>query len=170
MSHAHYYVKEEVRNARNRRRFRQLAREVCGEVFDIPEDNRVLFAYQKHHGKETLIGEISFQIADEKLTSPGITFDSEYFHQVTFMFVKYDFQGMGIGQRLFSKLMKIIGEKSVRPIRLQSAEKAVGFFEKMQFVCQGEPIESLCGVNLFRFMYNMERPSGYLTCDSTNDL
>ncbi|XP_021379037.1 uncharacterized protein LOC110466682 [Mizuhopecten yessoensis] len=160
MSHARYYVKEEVRNNKNRHRFRQIAREVCGEVFDVPEDNRVLFAYQKHHGKETLIGEISFQLANEKLTSPGVPFVSEYFHQVTFMFVKYDFQGIGIGRRLVSKALKIMTEKSARPIRVQSAEKAVGFFEKMDFVCQCEPIESLCGVNLFRFMYNMERPLG----------
>ncbi|XP_033738560.1 uncharacterized protein LOC117326068 [Pecten maximus] len=160
MSHIHYYIKEEIRNNKNRHRFRQLAREVCGEVFDVPEDNRVLFAYQKLRGMETLVGELSFQLANEQLTSPGVTFNSDYFHQVTFMFVKYDFQGMGIGRRLISKVLKIMTEKSVRPVRVQSAEKAVGFFEKMNFVCQCEPIESLCGVHLFRFMYNMERPPG----------
>ncbi|XP_069127177.1 uncharacterized protein [Argopecten irradians] len=162
MTHAHYYIKEEIRNNKNRHRFRQLAREVCGEVFDVPEDNRVLFAYKKLYGTETLIGELSFQLANKQIASPDGSFSCEYFHHITFMFVKYDFQGMGIGRRLISKVLKIMAEKSVRPVRVQSAEKAVGFFEKMNFLCQCEPIESLCGVHLFRFMYNMERQPGTL--------
>lgn len=130
-------------------------------MFDIPDGNRVLFAYEKLSNKETLIGEVSFQHADKDLTTPGVPFDNEYFHQISFMFIKSDFQGLGMGRRLVSKALKLMDGHCSRPVRVQSAERAVGFFEKMDFaLCQSEPLESLCGVHLFKYMYNMERPHG----------
>ena len=117
----------------------------------------MLFAYERSHGQETHIGQVSFQLADTKKTTPGVPFDDEYFSQITFLFVKPDFQGHGVGRDLVMKALEIIkGHESSRPVRVQSAEKAVGFFEKLGFVQKGEPIESTCGIRLFRFMYNME--------------
>ncbi|KAK3090571.1 hypothetical protein FSP39_012763, partial [Pinctada imbricata] len=148
-------IKEEGRS-RCRHKFRQLSRDVCREVFDVPEDNRVLMAYEKTQHTETHIGEISFQVADTNKQTPGIPFDDDYYHQITFLFVKQDFHGRGIGKDLVEKCLQIMRACSQRPVRVQSAEKAVGFFQKLGFELQGEPIESACGVRLFRFMYNME--------------
>lgn len=156
---AEYYVKEETRSSKTGHRFRALSREVCGEIFDIPEDNKVIFAYERRNGKETTIGGLCFHPALRTITEPTEDFDSNYFHEITFMFVKGDFQGIHIGTKLFERSIKLMRERGNRPVRVQSAEKAVGFFEKMGFTMKSNAqIETMCGVGLFKVIYNMERP------------
>lgn len=149
-------LKEEPRH-RSRPKFRQLSRDVSGEVYDIPEDHQVIFAYETLHGKTVLIGAICFRIADVQLTEPNTEFDSDFYHVIAFLFVKGDFQDQGIGRRLFEKAVTVMLSTTKRPIRVQSAERAVGFFEKMGFVQVKPPSESMCGPRLFRFLYNMEK-------------
>lgn len=150
-------LQKEDRTNHNRSKFRKLARDVCREVFDIPEKNQVIFAYEKHYSKTILIGEISFQLCDLSINYPGNSFDDEYYNVITFMFIKEDFQLQGIGRKLVKEaLRQIQNHDCVRTIRVQSAEGAVGFFEKLGFVKIGNPIETICGVSLFKKMQNME--------------
>ncbi|XP_076104461.1 poly [ADP-ribose] polymerase tankyrase-1-like isoform X1 [Mytilus galloprovincialis] len=152
-------IKKEGRTNPNRAKFRKLSREVCGEVCDIPENNSVRFVYEKRPSKVSLIGEISYQFCDLKMDSPGSNFDSEYYSQITFMFVKEDYQLQGIGKKLVKKVLnEFKSHDKIRPIRIQSAGRAVGFFEKLGFVKVGEIMETVCGISVFRFMQNMERP------------
>ncbi|CAG2220102.1 TNKS [Mytilus edulis] len=152
-------IKKEGRTNPNRTKFRKLSREVCGEVCDIPENNSVIFVYEKRPSKVSLIGEISYQFCDLKMASPGSNFDSEYYSQITFMFVKEDYQLQGIGKKLVKKVLnEFKSHDKIRPIRIQSAGRAVGFFEKLGFVKEGEIMETVCGISVFRFMQNMERP------------
>lgn len=148
--------REEPRN-RSRPKFRQLSRDVSGEVFDIPEEHQVIFAYERLHGKSTLIGAICYKTADSCMTEPGATFDSEFYHVIAFLFVKGDFQGQGVGRQLLERAVTSMLSKTSRPIRVQSAERAVSFFEKMGFVQIGQPFESMCGPRLFKYLYNMEK-------------
>lgn len=93
------------------------------------------------------------------MDSPGSNFDSEYYSQITFMFVKEDYQLQGIGKKLVKKVLnEFKSHDKIRPIRIQSAGRAVGFFEKLGFVKVGEIMETVCGISVFRFMQNMERP------------
>jgi GNAT superfamily N-acetyltransferase len=126
-------------------------------VFDIPEDHRTIFAYESLYGKTTLIGGVCFRIADKGVSAPDASFDSEFYHVIAFLFVKGDFQGQGIGRRLLYKATNCMINIIKRPIRVQSAEKAVPFFEKMGFMQVKAPFESMCGPRLFRFLYNMEK-------------
>ncbi|XP_063442175.1 poly [ADP-ribose] polymerase tankyrase-1-like isoform X2 [Mytilus trossulus] len=152
-------IKKEGRTSPNRTKFRKLSREVCGEVCDIPENNSVIFVYEKRPSKVSLIGEISYQFCDLKMDSPGSNFDSEFYSQITFMFVKEDFQLQGIGKKLVKKVLnEFKSHDKSRPIRIQSAGRAVGFFEKLGFVKVGDIMETVCGISVFRFMQNMERP------------
>lgn len=146
---------EEPRN-RSRPKFRQLSRDVSGEVFDIPEEHQVIFAYETLHGKSTLIGAICYKTADSRLTEPDSTFDSDYYHVIAFLFVKGDFQCQGVGRQLLDRAVLSMLSVTRRPIRVQSAERAVAFFEKMGFVQVGQPFESMCGPRLFKFLFNME--------------
>lgn len=134
-----------------------MSRDVSGEVFDIPENHKIIFAYESLHGKTTLIGGICFRIADTGVSVPDTVFDSEFYHVIAFLFVKGDFQGQGVGRRLLNKAATFMMNVIKRPIRVQSAEKAVSFFEKMGFVQVQAPFESMCGPRLFRFLYNMEK-------------
>lgn len=148
--------REEPRN-RSRPKFRQLSRDVSGEVFDIPEEHQVIFAYETLHGKSTLIGAICYKTADSRLTEPDSTFDSDYYHVIAFLFVKGDFQCQGVGRQLLDRAVLSMLSVTRRPIRVQSAERAVAFFEKMGFVQVGQPFESMCGPRLFKFLFNMEK-------------
>lgn len=148
--------REEPRN-RSRPKFRQLSRDVSGEVFDIPEEHQVIFAYETLHGKSTLIGAICYKTADSRLTEPDSTFDSDYYHVIAFLFVKGDFQCQGVGRQLLDRAVLFMLSVTRRPIRVQSAERAVAFFEKMGFVQVGQPFESMCGPRLFKFLFNMEK-------------
>lgn len=149
-------IVEEERIGKTRHNFRQLSREVCGDVYDIPDENRVIFAYKTLPSKQLLIGGISFQLADEKISTAGSNFDSEFYHMINFLFVKGDYQGLGVGKKLITKAIDIMTSASQRPIRVQSAEKAVGFFQKNGFSIKGDPFESMCSVKLFKVMVNME--------------
>lgn len=113
--------REEPRN-RSRPKFRQLSRDVSGEVFDIPEEHQVIFAYETLHGKCTLIGAICYKTADSRLTEPDSTFDSDYYHVIAFLFVKGDFQCQGVGRQLLDRAVLSMLSVTRRPIRVQSAK------------------------------------------------
>lgn len=124
-------VQHAERNSSNRSIFRRLSREVCREILDIPENNNVIFAYENKVSKKILIGGATYQLSDPNVTDPGLNFDHEFFNHITFMFVKMDFQMQGIGRMLITESLDAITRHDhVRPIRVESAERAIGFFEK----------------------------------------
>ena len=92
------------------------------------------------------------------LTDPGVTFDSDYYSQITFMFVHQDFQSFGIGRLLLNQTLKMVSAVcSTRPVRLQSAVDAVPFFEKCGFKIVSKPIHCFhSGSRLFKTLINME--------------
>ncbi|KAL4236745.1 hypothetical protein ACF0H5_005129 [Mactra antiquata] len=139
---------------KNKRKFRNLARQVSGEGYDIPDNNEVLFVYEK----KFLAGELCFLHADLSLKEPETCFDSPFFPQISFMFVHQDFQQYGYGKLLLKQALDLINEQSPsRPVRLQSAMNAVSFFEKCGFKVVGEPMQCFPdGSHLFRTLVNME--------------
>lgn len=147
-------LQQEERNNRVRGKFRRLARQVAGEVFDVPEDNKIIFAYEK----SLHVGQISFSLANLLLQEPGHMFDSDYYPQITFMFVLQDFQCYGVGRQMLQQAADMMRKHCPnRPVRLQSAENAVAFFEKCGFKVVSEPIECFhSGSKLFRTLVNME--------------
>ena len=146
------------RNNKNRGKFRHLARQISGEVFDVPEDNLIIFATKQEYSNTVLVGQICFSVADLSLTEPANYFDSEYYPQISFLFIHKDFQYCGYGTMLMQEALKIIrSHDSSRPIRVQAAENAVQFFEKLGFSVQGEPVHCVhSGSKLFRTIINME--------------
>ncbi|KAL3868524.1 hypothetical protein ACJMK2_041332 [Sinanodonta woodiana] len=142
--------------------FRRLARQVSGESFDVPHDSRILFGFLKktrNMNKPLQVAELAFQPANMKLSEPGINFDSDFYHQIQFLFVKGDYQGCGYGTALVEKAIDLcMWHDSSRPIRVQAAHTAVRFFEKQGFKQTGDRIDCIySGSNLFRKLYNMEK-------------
>lgn len=148
--------REEPRN-RSRPKFRQLSRDVSGEVFDIPEEHQVIFAYETLHGKSTLIGAICYKTADSRLTEPDSTFDSDYYHVIAFLFVKGDFQCQGVGRQLLDRAVLSMLSVTRRPIRVQSAERAVAFFEKMGFVQVGNLLKACVDLDCLSFFLTWKK-------------
>lgn len=144
----------EERNNKIRGKFRHLARQVSGEVFDVPEDNKIIFIYDRNFH----VGQLSFSIPELSLKEPGISFDSEYYPQISFMFVHQDFQSCGFGKLMLKQAVSMIkAHCATRPIRLQSALEAVPFFEKCGFEIVNEPIHCFhSGSKLFKTLVNME--------------
>ncbi|KAH3697130.1 hypothetical protein DPMN_084617 [Dreissena polymorpha] len=151
-------VKLEERNNNTRGKFRNFSRQVAGEVFDVPENNQVIFAYKTQYTNLVQTGQMCFSCANLNMKNPETLFDSEYYPQVAFLFVHRDFHCQGFGKLLLSEGLKIIKTMSGdRPVRLQSAWNAVGFFEKFGFHMVAKPFETMHGgSNLFKFMVNME--------------
>ena len=154
-------VKEVGRTSQNRKLFRQMARETSGETFEPPEENKLFFAYHNRDGIKTLIGVASYEPAEQDVASPPTdgSFESSFYHIVTFLFIKRRYQDQGYGTQTMEKMESDMMSQVKRPIRTQSAEKAVRFFEKMGFTVVAGPYESICGGSpLFRWLHYMEKP------------
>ena len=124
----------------------------------MPEDNLILFCFKQEYANSVLVGQISFSLSDQKKTEPACNFDTEYYSQISFLFVHKDFQCLGYGKMLMQEALKIIrSHDQCRPIRVQAAEDAVSFFEKLGFNVVGQPIKCVhSGSKLFRTIINME--------------
>lgn len=151
-------VKLEERNNRSRSKFRHFSRQVCGEVFDVSDNNQVIFSYEEKYQKSFQTGQMSFSLADLSMVEPEDCFDTEYFPQISFLFVHRDFQCQGFGSLLIKEGIKIIKDHcNFRPLRLQSARDSLGFFEKCGFHIVAEPYECWhTGSRLFKTLVNMQ--------------
>ncbi len=156
-----YHVKEVINNNKNCSLFRQIARDSSGETFAPPEGERVYFVYERRSpNNETLVAVGSYRRASLTATEPagGQSFDDQFCHMVSYLFVKSRLKGRGIGSQLLRKMIRDMLSYKRRAIRVQSAAKAVGFFERHGFQQVGPPIETVCGGSpLFACLYNMER-------------
>ena len=147
-------ISEVTRTNKTLHLFRQVARESTGETFDIPDDNKVLFAYEsKEGGSRTLVGVACYLPA---------TPSDRSFHFLNYIFMKPFHQGRGYGAALLKRIEASMWSKVRKPIRVESASRAVGFFQKNGYRCQGEVIECVCGGSpLFSRLQEMEKISPF---------
>lgn len=110
------------------------------------------------HFELLLLGEViacaSIQFANQECLDEQ---KSGFYHWITFLFIKRDFKKRGYGRQFITYLEIELWNLSKRPIRIDSAYKAVRFFEKCRYVQMGEPKECACGSSLFRFLYLLEK-------------
>ncbi|ESO88317.1 hypothetical protein LOTGIDRAFT_234636 [Lottia gigantea] len=156
-----FEVKQHVNNAKFNRMFRTVSRDVTGTSCDIPERSKILFGYVNHPFPNTLVSVVSFRLSDNRLEEPTSIFSCEYYHHISYLFVKRDHQGEGYGRRMVERAISMILQHNItRPVRLQSARKSIEFFERVGFQKLGEVYDTSHSVNgspLFNFMQDMER-------------
>lgn len=153
-----FATKSVPRNNRNRHLFRQVSRDSTSALFDVPEDNRVVFCYLGTTDSDNLVGVASWAPARDKGVDDPDEFENKFHHVISFLFVKAHYKGQGLGSRILQYTLREMKALRNRPVRVQSAEKAVPFFEKHGFVKLGEPEEMVCcGSPLFRFLTKMEK-------------
>lgn len=97
----------------------------------------------------------SVQFANPSVTD---TTQDSYFHWLTFLFVHKEFQLYGYGRNILSIISVEIFNDCNRPLRVESARKAVNFFMKCDFkqICT-EPKECVAGSGYFKFLFLMEK-------------
>lgn len=67
-------------------------------------------------------------------------------------------QGQGFGGKMLSAMEQELRQRRLRPIRLESAVKAVNFFKTQNYKEIGEPMNCVCsGSALFRTLQRMEK-------------
>ena len=158
MSSQKLITRNEARNNRNRHLFRQVSRDSSSETFDIPEDNKVVFCYLDRTDHNNVVAVASWAPAREAGKNSEDDFENKHNHVITYLFVKSHFKGMGFGSRTLKHVLREMKALRNRPVRVQSAEKAVSFFERHGFVKLSEPEEMVCGGSpLFKFLVKMER-------------
>lgn len=141
----------------NRRQFRTVARDSCGETFEPPSTDIIFFGTVN----DNVVAVGSCQVASAERTEEGALadFDTEYAHIINYVFVRPRFQKLGYGGKLVKYMedwMK--SELKGRPLRLQSCRQAVEFFEKLGYHCVGEPVRPVCpGSNRFAELYLMQK-------------
>lgn len=150
------------RNNHNRHLFRQVARESAGEIFDASSEDSVFFAYEHVQGsrQKTLIGVASLQMASATPSSGTLSqlFLNDSYHQLTYMFMKPRWKGLGYGSLFLSRLETAMLKHLVRSIRVESSSRAVKFFEKNGYQKIGEPIHCICpGSPLFARLIRMQK-------------
>lgn len=150
-------TRNEARNNRNRHLFRQISRDSSSEVFDIPEDNRVVFCYLGKPDHDNVVAVASWTPASDGAQNTD-DFENKYNHVLTYLFVKASYKGMGIGSRTLKHVLREMKALRKRPVRVQSAHKAVSFFQKHGFNILGETEEMVCGGSpLFNYLTKMEK-------------
>ncbi|XP_031556928.1 uncharacterized protein LOC116293615 [Actinia tenebrosa] len=143
-------------NVKNRRIFRTVSREICGESMEPSEGGIVLFGTIQHNSlKDGVVSVASGKNANSNVFDPN---DRSFYHWLDFLFVNKDFQQNGYGSIMVQHLEQKLRAKLKRPIRLKSAEKAKGFFQKLGYEPIGEPIRNVDpGCHLFRCLQLMEK-------------
>ncbi|KAK2145224.1 hypothetical protein LSH36_694g01012 [Paralvinella palmiformis] len=158
--HQQIEVKRVTRSNRNRHLFRQLAYESCNAVFDPPEHDRILFTYDVHSPNNKLLVAVAcYSAAWRHLSEPiGTSFLDNYYHIITYIFVKRGYKDQGIGSEIIHSMEREMMGHVRRPIRLQSASKAAGFFVRLGYAAVGETVNCICGGSaLFSELINMEK-------------
>ena len=152
-------LKEVANNGANRKLFRQVARDTTGGVYEPPPGEKIILCYTKDIlGCEKLVGAASYRLADKLKEVPSADFVCQYFHMVSYLFVTGYNQANGCGSAMLRKATAAMMQHIRRPVRVESAQGAVGFFSKMGFTkTDPAPIVCLCtGSPLFRRLYRME--------------
>ena len=150
-------TRNEARNNRNRHLFRQISRDSSSEVFDVPEDNKVVFCYLDKPDRDNIVAVASWAPARDGGQNTE-DFENKYNHVLTYLFVKAHYKGMGIGSRTLKHVLREMKALRNRPVRVRSAHKAVSFFQKHGFNTLGEAEEMVWGGSpLFSSLTKMEK-------------
>ena len=156
---------KEVAHSINRSTFRRIARDSTGETYECPEGSRLLFAYKFNDQmrRNEVVGVASFTTATVQETpDASSSFVSDrYYHHLSYLFVGAPHKKQGIGSQLLKAAEKKMTLDRIRPIRVESAYKAIPFFEKNCYKAVGDIIECCCpGSQLFRRMQHMQKDEG----------
>jgi len=144
----------------NRRQFRTVARDSCGETFEPPSSDMMFFGSVT--GNIVAVGSCRAAATETTEATASTDSDSSYAHIINYVFVRPRFQRYGYGSQLVAymedKMSKSTNNTQARPLRLQSCRKAVDFFEKLGYNCVSEPVTPVCpGSSKFSELYPMEK-------------
>ena len=148
-------------NMRNRRMFRTLSRDNCGESMEPPEEEVMYFGYSADVKNPIVCG--SLKRADRQCCDNK---KRDYYHWVTFLFVDRFKKGQGFGTQLLRRMETDALNFLSRPFRTESARKAINFFEKNSYSQIGDPLECIAGSDYFRYLYTMEK---IVECEQVED-
>jgi len=150
-------IKTVSQTNQNRRQFRTVARESCGETFEPASSDLLIFGMIN----ENVVAVGSCQVASSERTeaTASIDSDSSYPHVINYVFVHPRFQRHGYGGKLVMYMEdKMQFEVQGRPFRLRSCRQAVEFFERLGYKCVSEAIRPVCpGSKRFAELYAMEK-------------
>jgi len=141
----------------NRRQFRSVARDSCGETFEPPPTDMMFFGNVSNN--VVAVGSCQIAAAERTEATASKDSDSSYAHIINYVFVSPRFQRHGYGGKLVVYMEdKMESEVSGRPFRLRSCRQAVNFFEKLGYHCVSEPVRPVCpGSKRFAELYSMEK-------------
>lgn len=141
----------------NRRQFRTVTRDSCGETFEPPVSDMMFFGTVKEN--IVAVGSCQVAAADTADATPANDADSSYAHIINYVFTRPRFQRHGYGRKLVLYMEEQMQHKvQGRPFRLRSCRQAVNFFEKLAYRCVSEPVRPVCpGSNRFAELYSMEK-------------
>ncbi|PFX28536.1 uncharacterized protein LOC111326154 [Stylophora pistillata] len=149
-----FHIYQVQLNTQNRRKFRQVARDTCGESMEPQEDDLVMFG-EKLDEKDPVVCVICAKLAKDDVEDPA---NIHYFHWINFLFVKGKFQRQGFGGQVLNAMEQELRRRRLRPIRLESAYKAVEFFKTHNYKQIGEPTDCVySGSAIFRTLQTMEK-------------
>ena len=150
-------IKNMQQTNQNRRQFRAVARDSCGETFE-PEASDALF-FGTVNKNVVAVG--SCQVAAAERTDPTASTDTDsaYAHIINYVFVRPRFQRHGYGGKLVTYMEQQMSSKvQDRPFRLRSCRQAVEFFERLGYCCVSNPVRPVCpGSNRFAELYSMQK-------------
>jgi len=142
----------------NRRQFRDVARDSCGETFEPPSSDILFFGTVNEN--VVAVGSCQMAAAERTEATASTDSDSSYAHVINYVFVRPRFQRHGYGGKLVTHMEdRMVCKVKGRPIRLRSCRRAVEFFEKLGYQCvTSEPVRPVCpGSKRFAELYPMEK-------------
>jgi len=143
--------------SQNRRQFRAVARDSCGESFEPPTSDVMFFGTV--NGNIVAVGSCQVAAVERTEATSSTDSDSNYAHIINYVFTRPRFQRHGYGRKLVVYMEQNMKCKvQGRPFRLRSCRQAVDFFEKLGYHCVSEPVHPVCpGSNRFAELYSMEK-------------
>jgi len=150
-------IKSVSQTNQNRRQFRAVARDSCGESFEPPLSDMMFFGTANEN--IVVVGSCQVAAAEKTDATASADSDSSYAHIINYVFTRPRFQRHGYGRKLVLYMEENMRHKvEGRPFRLRSCLKAVDFFEKLGYQCVGEPVRPVCpGSSRFAELYSMEK-------------
>lgn len=150
-------IKKVEQSNANRSQFRAVARNSCGETFEPVSTDLIFFASCQRE----VVAVGSCQPADVSVCepTPPSDVDSGFAHIINYVFVMPRSKRQGYGTALVKHMEAALNRMVAgRPYRLQASRQAVRFFEKLDYMCVGEPLHPVCpGSMRFSELYTMQK-------------
>jgi len=154
---AELVIKSVSQTSQNRRQFRTVARDSCGESFEPTMSDMMFFGTVNEN--IVAVGSCQVAAAVTSVATASTDSDSDYAHIINYVFTRPRFQRHGYGGKLVVYMEEKMKSKvQNRPFRLRSCRQAVVFFEKLGYHCVSGPVRPVCpGSNRFAELYSMEK-------------